>query len=291
MTSSLDYSAVVKHNDYVAVLYGRKSVSYYEYRSAFHKSVHTLLYECFGTRINGRGCLVEYHYGSVGYRGSRDRQKLFLSLRQVSSVTREQRVIALGQSCYEVVRICKLCCRNTLFVSSVQSAVTDIIHYRARKEIGILQYYSQRPSQITLLDFVDIDFVITDFAVGNIVETVDKIGNSCFTCTRSSYERNLLSGTCVYRYVVQNHLLLGISEVDFVEFDISRKSFVCNTAVCLMRMFPSPYTRTLFALYEFAVYFLGVYKSYISVIRLRLLVEKFEYSSRTRSSHYYRIEL
>ena len=51
------------HHAFAKRLHGRKPVSNYEYCSALHKSVHTLLDKRLCTGVDWRGCFVQNHYG------------------------------------------------------------------------------------------------------------------------------------------------------------------------------------------------------------------------------------
>ena len=62
--------------------------------------------------------------------------------------------------------------------------------------MGILQHNSERFAEIRLLDLVNIDTVITDLSVFNVIETVDQIGNGCFTCSCRSNKGYLLTRLC-----------------------------------------------------------------------------------------------
>ena len=50
--AALYYAAVVEHHYCVAVADGGKAVRYYEYRSALHQLIHTLLDELFRSGID-----------------------------------------------------------------------------------------------------------------------------------------------------------------------------------------------------------------------------------------------
>ena len=88
--------------------------------------------------------------------------------------------------------MCQLCRRDTLFVGRVQLTVTDILHHRTRKEVGILKHDTERAAQIGFFDLVDIDAVVTDLSVVNVVEAVDQIGDRRLSRTRSANKGNLL---------------------------------------------------------------------------------------------------
>ena len=46
--------------------------------------------------------------------------------------------------------------------------------------MGILQYDTERVTEICLFDLVDVDAVVTDLTIGNIVKAVDQVRDRCF---------------------------------------------------------------------------------------------------------------
>ena len=100
------------------------------------------------------------------------------------------------------MRICKLCRRNTFLVGGIELSVTDIIHHRSRKEINVLKHYAERTAKVALLYLVNVYSIVSYLTVVNIVETVDKVGYRRFTRSRSAYKGNLLTGSCVKRYIL-----------------------------------------------------------------------------------------
>ena len=71
------------------------------------------------------------------------------------------------------MRICKLRRFNTFFIGSVQAPVTNVVHNRTRKQVGILQNNPQRAAQIRFLNLIHVDAIVTDFPIRNVIETVD----------------------------------------------------------------------------------------------------------------------
>ena len=148
MTAALYYPAVIEYDYNVGVFDGGQPVRYHKYRSAVHERVHTTRNYRFGTRIYRACSLVQYHDGRIGDCGARYRHKLPLSLREVCAVARKHGIVALWKSRYEIVRARKLCRRHALLVGSVELAVSNILHDRAREQIGILQHDAERATQV-----------------------------------------------------------------------------------------------------------------------------------------------
>ena len=51
--------------------------------------------------------------------------------------------------------------------------------------------------KICLPDLVDVDLIVTDFAVLNVIETVDQICDGRLSCTGRTDKCNLMSGFCI----------------------------------------------------------------------------------------------
>ena len=138
--------------------------------------------------------------------------------------------------------------------------------------MGILENYSKRPSKVCFLNLIDINTVIPDFAILNIIESVNQVCNRSLAGTRRSDKGNLLTGSCGYLNIMKNYLVIGISEVYIIKFHITLKLYICGCIVGFMIMLPSPASCMVRSLDELAVFFLGVNKGNISLIRFRLLV-------------------
>ena len=54
--------------------------------------------------------------------------------------------------------------------------------------MGILQYDTQRLTQIRFFDLVDIDAVVTDLTILNIIKTVDQVRDRGLSGTGGAYE-------------------------------------------------------------------------------------------------------
>ena len=146
MCTALDDLTVIKYHDNVRVHYGREPVSDNEYRSALHELIHTSLNDGLGSGIDRRCSLIKYHYRRVCNSGSRDGKKLPLSLGKVGSVISKKRIVAFGKSRDKVIRAGKLSSFLTLFVSSAQAAVSDVLHNSTREKVSLLKNKSQRLS-------------------------------------------------------------------------------------------------------------------------------------------------
>ena len=192
VVAPLDDPAVIENHNRVGVAHRGKPVGDDKHRSALHQLIHAVLHEGFGTGIDGGSRLVEDHCGRIRNRRAGDGDELALPLREVGAVVGQHGVVPFGQTGDEVVRVGEFCRRDALFVRRVQPAVTDIVHDRARKQVGILQNDAERPTQILFIDLVDIDAVVADLAVLDVVETVDEVGDGRLARARGADEGDLL---------------------------------------------------------------------------------------------------
>ena len=101
MRAALDDPAVVEYHDNVGVHDGREAVGDDEDGSVLHQHIHAALNDRLGSRVDRAGCLVEDHNGGIGDGGTRDGDKLSLTLRKVGTVSRDHGVIAVFKTCYK----------------------------------------------------------------------------------------------------------------------------------------------------------------------------------------------
>jgi len=263
----------------------------HEYGSALHQPIHTLLDQGFGSGVNGACCLIQNQYRGIRHSRPGNGKQLPLTLTQVDAVGGQHGLIALGQVGDEAVGIGQLCCRNDLFVRSVQLAVPDIVHYRAGEQVGILEHHGQGVPQVVLLDLVDVDAIVPDLSVRHIVEPVDEVCNGGFPSTGGSHKGNLLTGGCIQAYILQNFLVGLIAEGHIVKFHIASHPCIGQGAV-MMGMLPCPDTGVVIGFRQSSVRRkLCVYQRYIAVIHLRLLIDQTEDTLCTSQGGQHRIEL
>ena len=87
--------------------------------------------------------------------------------------------------------------------------------------MSILQNDAEASAQVCFFDLVDVDSIVADFAVLNVVESVDQVGDGCFTCTSRTNESDLLTWFCVQRKIMQNHFVFVITKAHIVETNVT----------------------------------------------------------------------
>lgn len=192
MAATLNNASVIQHHDNIGILNGGEPVGNDEHRSAVHQRIHACLDNAFRPGVNGRGRLVQDHDRRVCYCRSGDGKQLALSLGQPGTVTGQNCIVAVRQQHDEVVGIGTLCRSDALFIGGIQSAVADIVHDRAGKQVDILQNNAQRAPQVGLSNLVDVDAVIADLAVRNIIKAVEQIGDGGLSRIGGPYKGDLL---------------------------------------------------------------------------------------------------
>ena len=139
-----------------------------------------------------------------------------------------------------------------VLVRGVQLAVSDIIHHRAGKQVGILEHHAQTAPQIGLADLPHVDAIVKDLALVDIVETVDQVGNGGFACACGAYKGDLLAGLSVEGYVVQYQFILHIAKVHVNQSHIPLQPGIVHLAVLIYPL-PSPFACADLALRQGAV--------------------------------------
>ena len=111
----------------------------------------------------------------------------------------------------------QLGCGNAFLVGGIQPTVTDILHHRTGKQVGVLQHHRQATAQIVLFDPANINTIIGDGALLNIVKPIDQIGNGGLACAGGAYKCDLLPLFGVQANIMEHHLLRHIGKGHMVE--------------------------------------------------------------------------
>ena len=169
----------------------------------------------------------------------------------------------------------KFCCCIDFLICRIQLTVTDVVTNRSGKQVCILKNDTEGMSQVVFFDLCDIDSIITDLPILDIVETVDQIGDRCFSCSGRTYECKFLTRFCIEADVVEDGFVLIVAKSYIFEPYITFELCVRYRTVCGMRMFPCPHARSLLALCDVSVgIFFRIDESYITFVILRLLIDQ-----------------
>ena len=291
MAATLNNAAVFQNHDTVRVLNGAEAVRNNKRSTAVHKGIHALLYQLFGSAVNGRSSFVQNQNRRICYRCAGNGNQLALPLRQVGPVIGQLGLITIRQRTNEFVRIGQRGSRNTFFICGIQSAIPDIFHNGIRKQVGILQYHTKGPAQIRFFDLVDIDIVIADFTVLNIIKAVNQVGNGGLTGTGGPDKGNLLSRFGKHADVMQYNLIFRVPEVHVIKDNVALHRVQRNGAV-LVRMLPGPGAGAFFTFHQAAMAVISsIDQFYISVVLFRLLVQKLKNTLCAGQTHHNGVHL
>ena len=257
-----------------------------------HQSVHAVLHQLLGTSINGRGSLVQNQGRRVRHSRTGNGQQLALPLAQVSAVPGEHGLIAVRQPADEAVGVGQLGRLDALFIGGVQLAIADVIHHSAGKQVGVLEHNSQRPAEIRLFDFVDVDAVVPDFAVGNVVKAVNQVGDGGFSCAGGADKGNFLTRLGIKADVVEYYFVFAVAKVHMVQHHAPFQLGVGDGAGGFVGVFPSPEVGAGIGFGEPAVFVhLGVDQFHIAIIGFGGLVHQLKHTLGAGGGVYHKVHL
>ena len=176
--------------------------------------------------------------------------------------------------------------RNALLICGIQAAVADILHHGSGKQMCVLQHHAQAAAQSALLDFVDVDAIVTYLAICNIIKAVEQVGNGGFAGPRAAYKGNFPARGCMQADIMKNHFSLFIPKIHIMKGNIPFQLLISYRTVRLMRVFPCPDIGAFAGFAETAIgVFLHINQFHITVIHLRFLVQQIKNSLCTRHGH------
>ena len=89
-------------------------------------------------------------------------------------------------------------------------------------------------AQIIFFDLCNVDSIVADLTFLNIVETIDQVGDRCLSCTGRTYKCKFLSRFCIQTDVMENCLVLIVSESYIFETYITFQFCIGYGAICGM---------------------------------------------------------
>ena len=141
-------------------------------------------------------------------------------------------------------------------------------------------------TKVCFLYFVDIDTVITDFPVGNIVESVNQVCDRCFSCSGRTDKGNLLPGFGKQCDVMKNQLSGDVAEIHMIHDNLAPLSSVFQLMCLLMLMSPRPDSRVFFAFCQCSVRILFcVDQPDISFVHFRSFIHQTKHTVRAGNGH------
>ena len=211
--------------------------------AALHQPVHALLHQLLCAGVDGGRGLVQDQDRRVRNGGAGDGEELPLALAQIGPIAGEDCLVAIRKPPDKAVGVGQLRGGNALLIGGLQPPVADILHHCASKQVGVLQDDAQGAAKVGFPDFVDIDAVIADFAVLNIVEAIDQIGDGGLSRAGTAHKGDLLSGCGKEFDVVQDDFFIVVAEVHIVKDNIALQLFVGDCAIRFVGVPPGPQAR------------------------------------------------
>ena len=90
---------------------------------------------------------------------------------------------------------------------------------------------------------------------------------------------------------MQHNLIIGISEVHVVKYDVTFQLHICGWIAICMLVCPRPESGTLLTWHKLSIFALCIHKLDIALVHFRLLVQQIEDSLRSGKCHYDCIDL
>ena len=247
----LNDAAPLEHDDTVTITHGGQAMGDDKSGAPLHERVHALLHESLGARVDAAGCLVEDEHRRVGNGCTGDGEQLAFTLAQVSTIGIKNGLVAITQASDEAVGIDQFSRLDAVLVGSIEPAIADVVHDGASEQVSLLQHHAQAVTQVALADVVHADAVIKDFAVLDVIEAINEVGNGCLASTCTTHKGNLLVRHGVNVNVKEHLFIRIIAKVHIIELDTTVDLNILVGTVCL-RDFPCPDARARFAGNELA---------------------------------------
>ena len=128
------------------------------------------------------------------------------------------------------------CRLYNLIIGCIKSSITNILHNSSGKEVCLLKNEAQGSSEILFLDLININAVITDLTVSYVVETVDKVGDSCLSRTGCAYESDFLTRLGKYGNIEKDLFSRYIFEINVIKQYVTLKLRIGDRTVSLVRV-------------------------------------------------------
>ncbi len=138
MCALLDDTPLIHDENQIGILDCRETMGNDETCPSFHQATHRLLDEDFRPCIHTRGRFIENHDRRIGKNGPRNRQQLFLTLRDVRGFLVQDRIIPVRQRPDEVISVRRFGCRDDFLLGRPTFTISKVISDRTVEEPRIL---------------------------------------------------------------------------------------------------------------------------------------------------------
>ena len=104
-----------------------------------------------------------------------------------------------------------------------------------------------------LFDFIDVDVVDADFAVGDVIEAGQEVGNRGFPCSSRPNKRHLLARFGIKGDVMENRLFGDVAKVHIVHIDLAFHPRISRFRSIRMGVLPRPFSRIRIAFFWISI--------------------------------------
>ncbi len=174
---------------------------------------------------------------------------------------------------------------HALFIRGIQLSIADIVQNRSCEQARVLQNNAEGAAQIPFFNFIDIDSVVTDFAVCDIVESVEQVGDGCLSCAGGADKGNFLPGFRIKRDVMQDWLMRFICKIHVRHPYVPGQFGVGYGSVCPVGMFPGPHSGPFSAFHDFSVLFPRIDQCNISIVGFGRFIQQGKNPFRSCKAH------
>ncbi|CDD40416.1 putative uncharacterized protein [Clostridium sp. CAG:299] len=183
MISLLDDFSLLHYQNLVCLSYGRKAVGHNKTGAPLHHPVKGLLNHQLGSRINGRGSLIQNQHRRLAEHHSGNAQKLLLSLGKTASVLRNHRVVSLRHSGNEAVGMGFFRRFHNLLHGGVRPSIGNIIPDRRRFQPRLLENHSVGSPQAFSGHLPDVAAADLNPSAVRIIKTHQQIDHRTFSAS------------------------------------------------------------------------------------------------------------
>jgi len=190
-----------------------------ERRAALHEARQRVLHLNFGCGVERGGRLVEQQNGGILQHGARDGDALALPAGKLEPGLTDQRVVAFGQRCDELMRGRVAGGLLDFGIGGAGRAIGDVGADRVVEEKGFLRDERACGAQRTQCDVARILPVDEDAAGGRIVETRHEVEDRALAGAGRTDERDRVALRNLDVDAVERRRTVAIMEVDILEAD------------------------------------------------------------------------
>ena len=189
--------------------------------TALHQRIHGTLNKLLGTGIDVGGRLVQNQRRAVGQNGTGDGHELALTLRQVSALLVDHKVVAAGERMDKVVAACGTCSGFDLGIARIGASVADVLADGAVKQPGILQHHGKLAAQRRAVPVAHVDALDAQRTAVHIVEALQQLDERGLAGAGGTDDGDGLAGLRLAAKVVDDGLVGRVAKLDMVKLHVA----------------------------------------------------------------------